>query len=76
MSELQDFMAGGTKGGIWRPQRVPTENVSMHQWGYNQVKAIGAPGSLFLIGLFFTAGPMARSTCKLFLCSLYVVRYP
>ncbi|CAL8467968.1 g7506 [Coccomyxa elongata] len=32
-----DFMAGGTKGGIWRPQRVPTENVSMHQWGYNQV---------------------------------------
>ncbi|KAK9909403.1 hypothetical protein WJX75_001741 [Coccomyxa subellipsoidea] len=32
-----DFMAGGTKGGIWRPQRAPTENVSMHQWGYNQV---------------------------------------
>jgi hypothetical protein len=34
---LQDFLAGGTKGGMWRPQRIPTENVAMYQWGYNQV---------------------------------------
>ena len=34
---LQDFMAGGGKGGIWRAQRMPAEPWHFGQYGYNQV---------------------------------------
>ena len=36
LATLQDYLAGGTKGGMWRPQRMPKENVAFYQWGYNQ----------------------------------------
>lgn len=39
---LQDHLAGGTKGGMWRPQRMPQETVGMYQWGYNQVQWLSA----------------------------------
>ena len=34
---VQDFMAGGGKGGLWKAQRVPAEPWHMGQYGYNQV---------------------------------------
>jgi hypothetical protein len=43
---LQDYLAGGTKGGLWRPQRMPQENVAFYQWGYNQARAFCMPSAL------------------------------
>ena len=39
---LQDFMAGGGKGGLWKAQRVPFEPWHMGQYGYNQVEVPSA----------------------------------
>lgn len=34
---MQDFMAGGGKGGIWKPQKVPKQPWQFGHYGYNQV---------------------------------------
>ena len=36
LAPMQDYLAGGTKGGMWRPQRMPKDNIAFYQWGYNQ----------------------------------------
>eukprot|EP00884_Botryococcus_braunii_P017856 jgi/Botrbrau1/4754/Bobra.0137s0026.1 len=33
----RDYLSGGTIGANWRTPRVPTDNVTLSQYGYNQV---------------------------------------
>ena len=36
-THIEDQLAGGTLGGLWRAKRVPPDPQSLDQYGYNQV---------------------------------------